>query len=124
MTLNDTASVVRFFADWLAMMWFFSALVMVLSGRTMNPSHIALTAWRAIFHELKYVVPVLILIAAGCHVILGHEKDVLWAILSAASWAGFMYLHRDDDDDRWKKRRRKVADKIRVRGSRLVAEPA
>ena len=46
------------------------------------------------------------------------------AFVDACHIINWFYFRNVDEDDRWKRRRRKLAEKIEQRGGRLVAVPA
>lgn len=43
--------------------------------------------------------------------------------IKAIQFTAWYFADRDDDDDRWKRRRRKVGDKVRSIGHRLAVVP-
>jgi hypothetical protein len=76
---------------------------------------------RAVFHELKpfYLPAVVVAYITGClyagDVIDGRRIGVF--AIQLFSWWGYK---GEDDDDRWKRRAKKVADRVKVTGGKLA----
>lgn len=105
----------------IAFAWTISASILAWAGLfSMKRPEVA----RWFFHELRpFYLPAVVL-----HVgyLSAHDQilgwNTLWATLSLINWWGLKDV--DDDDDRWKRRRRKVAEKIARIGGRLAVVPA
>lgn len=81
-------------------------------------------AARAVFHELRplYLPAVAVFCVSG---VLSSGDLPLMALAAATQvWSWFLLKDRGGDDDRWKRRRKRAAEKISQVGSRLVVAPA
>lgn len=78
---------------------------------------------RTIFHELRPFYLPAALFGNLAPVVAQHQRvTVLTAVFFACSiYCWFAYKDVDkDDDDRWKRRRRKVAERVEAAGGRLT----
>ncbi len=75
---------------------------------------------RHLFHELKpFMLPATIVwpLAAG---MLGELTPWTWVSTAMNVWNWWSMRNIDDDDDRWKRRRKKLAERVQVQAGRLV----
>lgn len=112
-------SAVLYLASVVTAMWSWSGLALSLC-KDFGWRRPAAARW--LWAELRplYLPSVLLLIGndAMHGEIVGW--NALWAALCLVNW---WFLKDVDEDDRWKRRRRKVAEKVARMGSRLVVVP-
>jgi hypothetical protein len=68
-----------------------------------------------------YLPAVVVVNASGIWV--HHDPLNAWRLVGTACALANYWLFKDNDDDRWKRRRRKLAERIARIGSRLVVVP-
>lgn len=101
--------------------WIWSGTFLHLArfvGRTGGPS------LKAVFHELKpFYWPAICVQAVTDAFMTGVGWDDL---LVVGIWAGCWWAMRNDgdDDDRWRKRRKKLAERVSIVAGRLAVVPA
>lgn len=96
-------------------LWVFSGFALMIRLR--------LAVIRRIFHELRPFYLPAALFGNLAPVIFRHQNmGVLYAVFFGCSiYCWFAYKDVDkDDDDRWKRRRRKVAERVEAAGGRLT----
>jgi hypothetical protein len=110
-------------AKWVLIMWPVSGLGLLLTK--LIDAHYRPTFLRFLYHELKpFYLPALaaypvLLVLHGGDVTVG---ELVYVGFSVLNW--FVFKDGVDDDDRWKRRLRKLAERIERSGSRLVVVPA
>lgn len=107
-------------AIWLAWCWsgiFMDLAKMSAKLRSGSP------VYRRVFFELKpFALPAIF----GMHIegvrSIGAGWQTFWTALNVLCW--LVARNKKDDDDRWKRRGKKLAEKIERQGARLVVVPA
>lgn len=122
---------VREIANWTIIVWLLAAMVIsmtslfrMLSASKTKPDNWLYRIVRTVFWELRpFYLPAVVVKAALAMV--GGDFDGIDALAFVLNLVNWVLLKdpRDDDDDRWKRRRTKAAEKVRVSGSRLVLAP-
>lgn len=105
---------------WLLSAMFFSTMIQ----SRIDPDGMALRVARWIFHELKPFYLFMAITRFGIHCL--DLRPELWIHAAIFGMDLFNY-HRYknyDDDDRWKRRRRKILDKITITDGKLAVIPA
>lgn len=97
--------------------WMFAAVVVVLAKRSGSEPP---KAARTVFHELRPFYLLLVLVG---NVALMHARGAsMWVYILVALhvliWFG--YKDADDEDDRWKRRRRRLTERVAQSGGRLI----
>lgn len=93
-----------------------------LAGTAIFPNGRANHFVKTAFFELKpFALPLLALVCLT-DVLTGDLPVPMQVLLAAWNFLSWLVLRTiRDDDDRWKRRRRKVAERIQRQGARLVA---
>jgi len=78
------------------------------------------TLMRALFHETRPFYWPATALWAGLHILTGTSPVMVGVVV--AMWT-FAWFGGPDDDDRWKRRRKRLADRVAVAGHRLVVAP-
>lgn len=101
--------------------WVYTGIIILVSVHIVKIRIPSAIRW--LFHELKpFYLP-----AVGVEIIDSalhgevHGWNIIWLTIAIATW----WFYKDlDEDDRWKKRRKKLSEKISRVGSKLVVVPA
>jgi hypothetical protein len=108
-------------ADWVQAAWCIAAVLIYLTktvGR--RPAEVI----RAVFHELRPFYWPAFCVETVAEAWLDQPFG-FWQAVGIASTVFCWWFYKDiDKDDRWKRRKAKLADKVRRAGSRLVVSPA
>lgn len=108
---------VLFAATFVYLSWTLSGLVLTINTAFRLPIRLGAIRW--CFHEFKPLYPIAYVVVYGPDVVTGHVEA--WTV--AGMFFGIMnwFTFKDiDDDDRWKRRRRKVVERVRALGGRLT----
>lgn len=93
----------------------------IFAGVALHVGH-ATEAVKTAFHELKpFYLPALVVLQFAS-IAVEHGRYTVLDACQAACLIGCWYGLRNagEDDDRWKRRRRKVAERVQVAGGRLT----
>lgn len=101
--------------------WTYSGIIIFICKQIAIWSPPPVVRW--VFHETRpFYLPAVgieTIHTALTEKILGW--NVLWISVAIAAW----WIYKDlDEDDRWKRRRKKVSEKVSRIGSRLIVVPA
>jgi hypothetical protein len=100
-------------------MWNFAGLMVLLAKvRGREASDLV----RALYGELRPFYWPAVAVWAGLHVWAGSPLAMVGG--TTVMWALGWFAGRGDDDDRWKRRRRKLGDRIRATAAGLKVVPA
>lgn len=108
----------------ISLLWLFAAAALRLRAY-LDDKAVALAY--EIWAELKYLALVSFLTAPYLSLLHRPQRNgIMWAafgtVLNGAMW--WLYRDEGDDDDRWKRRRRKLAQKIAEVGGKLAVVPS
>lgn len=113
-------------SKWVLLTWPLTGMTIMILKLLGGQGHPALEPLRFMFCELKpfylpalAAYPMLLVLHGGRPTSLWDAMFIGFAVIN---W--FSYRNDDDDDDRWKRRLRKVAERIERSGARLVVVPA
>lgn len=96
------------------------ACAIMMKSFDVNDDNKAFIIVREIHNELKpFVLPAIVVIAIFQDGPMSAR--IINTVFNIAFW--WAYKDLDNDDDRWKKRKRKLKDKVQVSGSKLVVVP-
>ena len=104
--------------------WAYTAWVMCWIARFLGVRSRRWINW--VFFELRPIAPFFLLASYLLESVLRGNHGMGWRIFTLACGAYNWWASRGDkdDDDRWKKRRRKVAARVKQVGQRLAVVPA
>lgn len=113
--------VIRMLAGLGVSIWLWTCMfISLVRFRGREPSPVAF----AIRAEIRPLVPTLAVVDLFCTLMVVHSLGNRVMAVAVCALALFLYVKEEDDDDRWKRRRKKVTDKIKAIGHKLVVSPA
>lgn len=109
----------------LKMSWYVAAITLALTKRNGVGGELRLA--RFVFHELKPFFWVIVIVDLVCDLSSSATPLMIAAngfvlVMDYFNWR--FYKDIDNDDDRWKRRKKKLADKVKALNGRLVLVPA
>lgn len=111
--------------DTIRTVWLWAGMVIVLNKMFMRLPEKLLRAVRHYYHEVRPFYLFLLLFDVVITALFQPSVPVWLNALSLLVGLFCWRIYRDiDDDDRWKRRKKKLADKVKAIGTRLVVVPA
>lgn len=119
MTVHSWAAMISIFTIWPILVWQFA-------GMALNAGWAKRGVIRDLFNEIRPFYLTLVAVHYCAEVVAdGHVVNVWAGVgfgIQILNW--FLFRNSGGDDDRWKRRGRRVAEKVTQVGSRLTVVPA
>ena len=122
MTDHDLFTIASVVGHQTVMVWLIVAFVLTF-GKILSRTPPRLVG--AVFHELRPFYLPATAVAFLADSMLGHP-NLMWRliVLGINLWNWWQYKDAGDDDDRWKRRRKRLAERVSEVAGRLTVVPA